>query len=158
MPYIAAGIGFGKNTETGTPISVYDLGVSAGVSHSFDWEWGNVGYSVLPSILLNGGTNEYFSFLNITKYIGHSNKFVDYVKKGAGARKRRGAGSGSGSTPVTTTGGEQFNLTNVQLNVESSVDINALSIRPTISLYLPVGSASGNGAAWFWELAVGYRF
>lgn len=157
-PSLAAGIGFGKNTETSTATSVYDMGLSAGLSHAFDWESGDVGFSVIPAVLLNAGTNEYFSFLNITKYIGHSNKFVNYIKKGTGAKNRRGGTGSSGTTATNAVPGEQFNITNLQLDLESSIDINALSIRPTASLFLPVGNSAGSNATVFWQFALQYKF
>lgn len=157
-PTVAMGVGFGNNTAVTPSASVYDIGFSAGVLHSFDWESGNVGFSVIPSVLLNAGTTEYFSFLNITRYIGHSNKFVNYVKKGAGSGNGRRGGSGSGGTTTTSNTSESFSLTNLQLNMESSIDIDKLAIRPTVSLFIPVSSAAGAGVIPFWQLALQYRF
>jgi hypothetical protein len=165
-PYVAAGIGFGKNTTTKTSTSVSDVGVSAGFNHSFDWESGDVGFSFIPAVLLNAGTNDYFSFLNITKYIGHSNKSVNYVKNGTGSTRRGGRGGSSGgtgtggtTTTTTTTTTQKFGLTNLQLNMESSIDFNNFSIRPTVSVFFPVGNAaSGNETTTFWQLSFEYKF
>lgn len=161
-PYIAAGIGFGKDTAGRRNSSVSDIGVTAGLNHSFDWESGDVGFSVIPAVALNAGTNDYFSFLNITRYIGHNSKSVSYVKKGSGGTGRRGSGgSGTGGTTTTTTTASQqgFGITNLQLNLESSIDINDLSIRPTVSVFIPVGNAaSGNSTTAFWQLVFEYKF
>lgn len=156
-PFLATGIGFGKNAADNPANTVYDVGLSAGLSHEFDWDSGELGFSLVPAVLLNAGTNQYFSFLNITKYIGHSNKFVNYIKKGTGARNRRGGGS-SGTTTTAAAPSEQFAVTNVQLDLESSIDFNAFSIRPTASLFMPVGNSAGNGTTVFWQLALQYKF
>jgi hypothetical protein len=166
-PYIAAGIGFGKDTSARPASSVSDIGLTAGFSHSFDWESGDVGFSMIPSVGVNAGTNNYFSFLNITRYIGHNSNSVGYVKKGSGGTARsggrRGGGTstgGGGTTTTTTTAASQgFGITNVQLNLESSIDINNLAIRPTVSLFIPVGNAAtGNSTTAFWQLVFEYKF
>ncbi len=167
-PYLATGIGFGKNTATSSASTVSDIGVSAGVNHSFDWDSnsGDVSFSMIPGIGLNAGTNDYFSFLNITRYIGHSSKSVSYVKSGGssggigrGRGRSGGSGSSTGGTSTTTTSQPGFGITNIQLNLESSIDINNLSIRPTVSVYIPVGNAaSGNSTIAFWQLVFDYKF
>jgi hypothetical protein len=172
-PRIAAGIGFGNNqgTTTASSSSVYDIGVSAGVGHSFDWGNDNTSFSIAPSLLLNAGTNEYFSFLTISKYIGHSSKSVNYVKTGPGSGSRSsgrggrggssGSGSGTGGSTTTTTAqtGKTFDLSNVEFNIESSIDIgSSFSIRPGGSLFIPVGTAAGAGASTYWQLAFQYKF
>lgn len=165
MPYIAVGIGFGKDTSARPASSVSDIGLTAGFSHSFEWESGDVGFSMIPSVGLNAGTNDYFSFLNTTRYISHNSKSVSYVKKGSGSTARRGgrrAGTGTGTgggTTTTTSSAQGFGITNVQLDLESAIDINNLSIRPTVSLFIPVGNAaSGNSTTAFWQLMFEYRF
>lgn len=59
-PEFSAGIGFGTNTEESPAKKVSDIGISAGVSHSFSWDQGNFSFSAIPDISLNAGTNDYF--------------------------------------------------------------------------------------------------
>ncbi len=150
-PGISAGIGFGTNTSVSPSSSVYDVGVSAGVSHSFDWEAGDVSFSWAPSVSLNAGTNDYFSFLNTTKYIGKSSNSSKYVKKGAGRGR-------SGTTTSTVTQGKTFDLTNIEFGFESSMEIGAFTMRPELSFYIPVGSAAGSGVGTYWQIAFQYKF
>lgn len=155
-PGISAGIGFGTNTAISPSASVYDMGISAGVSHSFDWESGDVSFSASPSLSLNAGTNDYFSFLNTTKYIGKGSNSGQYFKKGAGSTSRKGRSGTGGST--TTTQGKTFDLTNIELGIESSMEIGSFTMRPALSFYIPVGSAAGSGLSTYWQIAFQYKF
>lgn len=155
-PGVSAGIGFGTNTAVTPNTSVYDIGVSAGVSHSFDWESGDISFSVAPSLSLNAGTNDYFSFLNTTKYIGKSSNSSKLVKKGPGSTNGRGRSASSSTT--TTTQSKTFDLTNIELGFESSMEIGAFTMRPTLSFYVPVGSSAGSGIGTYWQLAFQYKF
>ena len=157
-PGVSTGIGFGSNTAVTPSTSVYDIGVSAGVSHSFDWESGDISFSVAPSVSLNAGTNDYFSFLNSTKYIGKSSNSSKFVKKGPGSSNGRGSSGGSGTTASTTTQGKTFDLTNIEFGFESSLEIGSFTIRPTLSFYVPVGSSAGSGVSTYWQLAFQYQF
>jgi len=158
-PGISAGIGFGTNTSVSPSAFVYDMGISAGVSHSFDWDSGDVSFSAAPSLSLNAGTNDYFSFLNTTKYIGKGSNSGKYIKKGAGSNSGRGRSSSSGTTTTTTaTQGKTFDLTNIELGIESSMEIGAFTMRPELSFYLPVGSTAGSGISTYWQIAFQYKF
>ena len=167
QPQVSAGLGFGntKATSTNSSGSVYDLGLSAGLGHMFKWDNDNISYTVSPSILVNGGTNQYFSYLKISRYIGHNNKFGSYTKKGGGANRGNGStnGRGNGGGGVTTTTspsitGESFSLSNVEANLESSAEIGSFNIRPTLSFYVPVGNAAGSGISTYWQIALQYKF
>lgn len=157
-PNVSAGIGFGTNTAVSPSSSVYDIGVSAGVSHSFDWESGDISFSAVPSLSLNAGTNDYFSFLNTTKYIGKGSNSGKYYKKGAGSGRRTGNSSSGTTTTTTPTTGKTFDLTNFELGLESSMEIGSFTVRPSLSLYIPVGSAAGSGLSTYWQIAFQYRF
>ena len=80
MPKFAAGFGFGTDNEFKPSKSAYDVEIAMGIAHTFEKENDKVDIAVTPSILINAGTNEYFSFLSLTKYISHSKKFNNYVK------------------------------------------------------------------------------
>ncbi|MES2003310.1 MAG: hypothetical protein V4450_02220 [Bacteroidota bacterium] len=156
VPSVSAGIGFGKNTETTPASNAYDIGASIGVSHGFSWENKDAEFGLTPSLSLNGGTNEYFSLLSFTKYIGRNKKLLNGIKSGkaatALARKR------NRNTPASQTSGEKFELSNFELALESSAAFGSFTIRPTVSLYLPVGTYSGNGLAAYWSLSFDYSF
>ena len=169
QPKFAAGLGFGntKATSTNTSGSAYDVGLSAGVGHLFQWDNDNVSYNVSPSILLNGGTNQYFSFLKVSRYIGANKNFGNFTKKGLGANRGNGTKktrTNSGGTVVTsvstspTVAKESFTLSNVEANLETSAEIGSFTVRPTVSLYVPVGTAAGSGVTTFWQIALQYQF
>ena len=167
QPKFAAGLGFGntKATSTNTSGSAFDVGLSAGVGHLFEWEKAGISYNVSPSILVNGGTNQYFSFLKVSRYIGSNKNFGNFTKKGVGANRGNGKKNGrtySGGTTVTspspTIAKESFTINNVEANLETSADIGSFTVRPTVSLYIPVGTAAGSGVTTFWQIAFQYKF
>jgi hypothetical protein len=162
QPEIAAGLGFGntKATSTITVGSAYDFGLSAGIGHSFEWDNGGISYNVSPSVLMNGGTNQYFSYLKISRYIGNNKKFGNFIKKGVGAHRGNGKKTVGGTSTSTSSSvtGESFSISNVEVNLETSADIGSFTVRPTASLYVPVGTAAGSGISTFWQIALQYKF
>lgn len=156
-PGVTAGIGFGTNTAVSPNTSVYDIGVSGGVSHSFDWESGPISYSFSPSVYVNAGTNDYFSYLSTTKYIGKGSNTSNYIKKGAGSRNR-GNGNGNGGNTTTATQGKTFEFTNLALGAESSLESGPFGLRLETDLYIPIGSSAGSGLSTYWLLALQYKF
>jgi hypothetical protein len=158
-PTFSAGIGFGKDTLAGASSSASDVGIAAGVSHAFSWEDNGTDFSLVPRVMLNAGTNESFSLLNFSKYIGHSSHFARYVKSGPGStRGRRGGGSGSGGTTTSTPTAVSFSLSNFEIGVESEIEHGNFAVRPSASLYIPSGTAAGTGVFGYWEIMLGYRF
>jgi hypothetical protein len=156
-PKIAAGIGFGTNKETSPSTSAYDVELAGGISHYFDWKSDNdFSFNVTPSILLNAGTNEYFSFLKLSKYISHSNNYKSIVKNPHASNKGRG-NSGrtttTTATPAHTT--QTISVNNIEVNLESTVEHGSISVRPAASLYVPVSSSKPGG---YWELNFSYYF
>jgi hypothetical protein len=157
-PGITAGIGFGINTAESPSASVYDIGASAGVSHAFDWESGSLSFSVTPSVYVSAGTNDYFSLLKTTKYIGTSGKTGSYIKKGAGSKNKGRGNSGSTTTTTTVTQGKTFELTNIDLGAESSLEAGSFTIRLETNLYIPIGNAAGSGLSTYWQMVLTYKF
>lgn len=157
----AAGLGFGstKATSTNTAGSAYDFGLSAGIGHSFEWNNSIASYNLIPSILVNGGTNQYFSYLKISRYISSNKKFGNFTKKGLGANRGNGQNKGGSTTSTSTSlSGESFNISNVEVNLEASAEMGSFTARPTVSMYLPVGTAAGSGITAFWQIALQYEF
>lgn len=166
-PKILSGIGFGMNNESSPSKFSYDVELAGGVCHYFEWQEGNdFTFNVTPSILLNAGTNEYFSFSKLSKYISHSNNYKNIVKnthasskgRGRGNSTSTGTGTGSSTTTTTTTSesvSQPISINNLELNLESSVEHGSFSIRPSASLYIPVSTHSLSG---YWEMSLSYNF
>lgn len=154
-PKLSAGFGFGTNKESSPYTQSYDIALAAGISHSFDWELNNFSFDVSPSALVNAGTNEYFSFLSLSKYISHSNKFNKYIKN-PHARNQRG--NSTPQTTQTTKPTQSISVNNIELNLESSIDKGSFSLRPAASLFIPATSTAGSGLDGYWELSVTYSF
>jgi hypothetical protein len=143
QPTISGSIGFGRNTgQTSSP--AFDIGLVGGFGHdfSFDDKGPFTSIDLTPSILVNAGTNEYFSFLSASKYISHTKKFGSYVKKG-------GKGNASSSA-------QSLAVRNLELDLESSFEFGSFSIEPSGSLYMPLpGPGSVDG---YWQLNLRYHF
>lgn len=154
-PVLSAGIGFGTNKEVSPSTGAYDIELAAGVSHSFNWDINNFSFNVSPSVLVNAGTNEYFSFLKLSKYISHSNNFNKIVKNPHASNRGRNS---TPPTTTTTTTTQRISVNNIELNLESSMDIGSFSIRPSGSLFVPVTSSSNSGLGGYWELTMTYSF
>lgn len=156
-PKFSAGIGFGTNKETSPYTSAYDIELAGGVSHYFDWTGENdFSFNVTPSILLNAGTNEYFSFLKLSKYISHNSKYKNIVKNPHAGNKGRGNSGGTTSTVSTSSSSSQtISVNNVELNLESTIGHGSFSVRPAASIYVPVSSSAISG---YWELNLSYYF
>jgi hypothetical protein len=156
-PKFSAGIGFGTNKETSHSTSAYDIELTGGISHYFDWKGQNdFSFNVTPSVLLNAGTNEYFSFLKLSKYISHSNNYKSIVKNPHASNKGRG-NSGRTTTTTTTTANstQSISVNNIEINLESTVEHGSVSVRPAASVYVPVSSSKLSG---YWELNFSYYF
>jgi len=157
-PKISAGIGFGTNKETSPSTFAYDVELAGGISHYFDWKGDNdFSFNVTPSILLNAGTNEYFSFLKLSKYISHSNNYKSIVKNPHASNKGRGNSGRTTTTTTSTTGNptQTISVNNIEVNLESTVEHGSISVRPAASLYVPVSSSKPGG---YWELNFSYYF
>ena len=164
MPRVSAGIGFGTNKETSPVSDAYDIELAAGTTHSFDWQFDdNTSLNVTPSVYVNAGTNEYFSFLQLSKYISHSNQYKNIVKNPHAGNKGRGNSSSNGNSTTTVTSAEvpverqQLSFNNMEINLESTLGIGALNIRPSGSIYMPFSSTAHklNG---YWEVNLSYYF
>lgn len=153
-PRLSAGVGFGTNNSSPAS-SAYDIELSAGINHSFDWDLNNTSISFSPSLLVNAGTNEYFSFLSLSKYISHSSKFNKVIKN---SHARNNRNSSSGSQTISTTTKQSIAVTNIEANIESSLELGSFSIRPAGSLFIPVSSASAGSLEGYWEISINYNF
>ena len=153
-PKLYADIGFGIDKSKSSSTTAYDVAIAAGISHSFEFKTINTTINATPSLLLNAGTNEYFSFLRISKYISHNKKFNTVIKN-SHARNNRGNGNNQTSN---TTSGQQLSLNYIELNLESSLEWNSLSLRPAGSLFFPTSSSKGLSIDGYWELTLTCEF
>ncbi|GAC1482515.1 MAG: hypothetical protein NVS1B13_05890 [Flavisolibacter sp.] len=146
-PVFSLSYGFGKDSAN---VAVHDIGLVAGLSHGFNWEdkgiFSNI--DITPSILLNAGTNGYFSFLHASKYLSRSSNFARYVKKGGG---------GSGRKRQTSTS-PSFDLSNIELNMETSFEMGSFSINPSGSLFFPMSSGTDNSTYGYAQVSLKYHF
>ena len=109
-------------------------------------------------MILNAGTNDYFSLLSFSKYIGHGKKSISYIKNGKAKAVGRNNGNGNANTSTSTVTNSAFSLSNIETKLEASVEVGSLEIRPTASLFFPVGRFSDTGVYGFWEITATYSF
>jgi len=147
-PKLSAGLGFGTNKSVSPSTMAYDIELAAGVSHSFEWDFKTLNFNLSPSIMANAGTNEYFSFLGLSKYISHSKRFSKIIKNSHAKNSR----------VATSNSVQRISVNNIELNMESSLEKGSFTLRPSGSVFLPVSSASGSGIDGYWELTLTYGF
>lgn len=154
-PTLYADLGFGTDKTTASSATAYDIAIAAGISHSFEWETGNINLSATPSLLLNAGTNEYFSFLKVSKYLSHNKKFNTILKNSHAKNNRR---NGTTQTNSAVTSKQQLSINYLELNLESALESGSFSLRPSGSLFFPTSSSSGSAINGYWELTLTYEF
>lgn len=134
-------IGFGK--DSGNSVPAREIGLAGGVSHDFGWKdnaiFSYIGIS--PSVMLNAGTNEFFSFLRASKYISNTTNFSKYQKRESKSANR-----------------QNLSLNNIELNMETDLEKNSFSIHPTASIFLPVSSGTNNSPYGYWQVSLQYHF
>jgi hypothetical protein len=135
QPSFSADLGFAISSGKKSSSFLYDAAFSAGVGHAFEWELSNFTIDAKPSLLLNAGTDNYFSFMKGSHYISRQKNFKKYLKNSSG-----------------------FNLTvnNIELNLESSLEKGPWSIRPSFSIFIPVSGVTGIDG--YGQLSISYKF
>jgi hypothetical protein len=146
-PMFSIGLGFGTNPQTIGANAVYDVALSAGISHPFTQEIKGADISITPSLKLNAGTNQYFSFMHSTKYISSNKNFNKYIKKKIGK-----------NTTGTSSQAQTLSISNMELALQASYQKGAFSILPATSFIFPLSSNDGSGVSAYWQLAVRYDF
>lgn len=131
-PILAASYGFGKDTSAGASASAHDLDLAVGVNHAFDWDDQGIFSEIelTPSLLLHAGTDTYFSFLSANRSLGHSHRFVNYIKKGKGKKSQ-------GNNAATTVS-SKFAPSSVEAMAEADLNAGRFTIRPSGSVVLPL--------------------
>jgi hypothetical protein len=146
-PMFSIGLGFGTNSQTIGANAVYDVALSAGISHPFTQEIKGADISITPSLKLNAGTNQYFSFMHSTKYISSNKNFNKYIKKKIGK-----------NTTGTSSQAQTLSISNMELALQASYQKGAFSILPATSFIFPLSSNDGSGVSAYWQLSVRYDF
>lgn len=145
-PLISASFGFGKDTSAGAGSTATELGLQAGINHSFDWDETGPFSSidVTPGLILNAGNNQYFSFLSASKYMTHSRHLLKQIKK-------------SGKNKKTGNSFSQISLSNLELNTEIELQSGRFSLQPEGSIFVPVGSTD-HTIYGYWQVGLHYSF
>jgi len=150
MPKLYTSFGFGTNKKESPSATAYDIYFAVGVAHTFGSENKDFSFDITPSLMLNAGTNGYYSFLGLSKYISHNKKFTKIVKNYHGRNNRGGSNNQQHST-------QQLSLSNLELNTESEFEIGSFALRPSGSLFFPT-SSSDSGIDGYWECTIAYNF
>ena len=148
-PAIAASIGFGRDESNKTQAGI---NLAAGVTHNFKFSGKTIDEAdISPSIFLNGGEDDFYSFLTTTRYLTQTTGSKGFLKNHG--RSRGNANSGS---TATTSATNKFALNNVELNLYSSFTFGHFEIIPDGSLFIPLNS--DNTFSGYWQLKLAYNF
>ena len=149
QPLLVLNAGWGKDSSATT---VFDVNILAGVAHEFVWETRkNSSMSILPAIILNAGTNNYFSLLSGSPYIGNSKNY-----KAQSQGHGTGNPHGGGNSSVSTSQKNPLELTQLETNLYIYYSIDDISIEPDASVFFPL--KSGGIVTGYFQLSVNYNF
>lgn len=141
-PVISVSAGFGKDSNN---VLAHDLSFAAGLAHGFSWKdegpFSTIEFN--PSLVLNGATNGYFSFLQTSGYLSHNGHYAKVVKK-----------HHNKNSPSQTT----FALSNVECSAEGNLEIGSFSIHPLGSLVFPLSHTDEQGIFAYGEISLQYSF
>jgi len=146
QPLLVFNTGWGKDSSATT---VFDVNILAGVAHEFIWKTStNSSMSILPAVILNAGTNNYFSLLTGSPYIGNSKNYKSTVH-GQGHQSGNPHGS-------STTTKNPIELSQLEANLYIYYDIGDISIEPDASVFFPL--QSGGVVSGYFQISVNYNF
>jgi len=153
QPLLTLNLGWGKDSAAST---VSDVNILAGFAHEFNIKTGsNSSMSLLPAIILNGGTNHYFSLLKGSPYIGHSKNYNAIVHGQNHARGRGNTGSGT-ITGSSTATKNAFALSQLEANLYIYYSIGKITIEPDASVFFPLHS--GEVISSYFQLTANFNF
>ena len=138
-PILGIDWGFGNDKENNNE-NVYDINAFAGISHDFILHPGGKEnmLAIVPTLRLNAGTNQYYSFLQTAKYISR-NRSVNYLLHGNNSGRNRGGNMNDEiitETVINET--NKFSLSNIETNLYLVFFTGRFSIEPSGSLYYPL--------------------
>ncbi|HSN10199.1 MAG TPA: hypothetical protein VLS85_14260 [Hanamia sp.] len=131
--------GFGNDKENNNK-TVYDVNAFAGISHNFFLlpNEKNSMLAIVPTLQLNAGTDQYYSFLQTAKYVSR-NRSVNYLTHGNNSGGNRGGNMNSGTiTETVINQTNEFSLSNIEANFYLVFITGKFSIAPSGSLYFPL--------------------
>ena len=149
MPTLTFGYGFGNLKKAQHNTLVNDVNLSAAISHIFEKELSDASLSLIPSLKLNAGTNEYFSLLRSSKYISANKNYHNLVKK-----KKGNVNVGANNTQVSK---KNFSLNNAEAALQASFDKGSFNVRPSVATIFPF-SATDNAVSFLWQIDLRYYF
>jgi hypothetical protein len=139
-PMLGLGVGFGADDQKGSSGLVYDVSAEAGIGHRFVKNVKGAEIDFIPSLKVNAGTDEYFSFMYSSKYLSGSKNFNKYI------HKKKGSTSPS------------FSINNVEADLEGSYEKGSFRVQPSAGFVFPVSSTEGSGVSAYWQLSFQYTF
>lgn len=149
-PAAAVSFGFGKDENNQAQAS---MSTSLGVTHNFEFSNSTIDEAdITPSIFINAGNNEFYSFLTTNRYITQSIGSKGFLKTHAHGHGNRNGGATTTSESVTN----KFTLNNVEFNLYSSFTFGHFEIVPDASIFVPLNVDNAFGG--YWQLKLGYNF
>jgi|SRR5690242_1691849 len=152
--------GFGIDKENANE-SVHELDAFAGASHTFFLQKTekNTTIAFIPTVQLNAGTDNYYSFLQSAKYISR-NRSVNYLIHGNNSGQgNRNGGMDGGSTQVMTetviNQTNEFSVSNLETNLDLIFILGKFSIEPSGSIYIPF-RGQDKSVYGYWQLNVNF--
>ena len=150
-----AGIDLGFGNDSVANASAFDMNIFAGITHSYNWDLNkNISLDFSPKLLLNIGTERYYTFLRSAGYITHSKNFKKVIKTNSHSN---GNNNGNGGGSTTSTSLPSIALNNLEANAAFNFSLGRFSVEPDIALYVPF-NADGQGVFSWWQLGISYAF
>ena len=129
------------------------MNTAFGVTHNFQFSNNTIDEAdITPSIFVNGGNNEFYSFLTTNRYITQSIGSKGFLKTHGKGRGNRNGGTANTTQSVTN----KFTLNNVEFNLYSSFAIGHFEIVPDASIFIPLNADNEFGG--YWQIKLGYNF
>ena len=151
QPLLTLNAGWGKDSAAA---SVFDLNILAGIAHEFSWEINATSdISLLPAIILNAGTNSYFSLLRGSPYVGSSKNYNAVIHSQNNGRGR--GNSGSGSTGSSAATANSFAFSQLEGNLYIYYSIGKITIEPDASFFIPL--RSGNRVTGYFQVTANFK-
>ena len=150
--------GFGKDKENNDE-NVHDINAFAGISHDFFLQTSgkNTMMAIVPSVRLNAGTDQYYSFAQTAKYISR-NRSVNYLMHGNNTGGRRDGNVNDGIiTETVINKSNTFSLSNIETNAYVVFITGKFSIEPSGSLYFPL-RGEDKTIYGYWQLNLNFAF
>ena len=149
-PAAAVSFGYGKDENNQPQAS---MNTALGVTHNFQFSNNTIDEAdITPSIFVNGGNNEFYSFLTTNRYITQSIGSKGFLKTHGHGHGNRNGGTNNTTQSVTNN----FTLNNVEFNLYSSFAIGHFEIVPDASIFIPLNADNEFGG--YWQIKLGYNF